>query len=92
VGNFTADLQFVWYFAPGSELSVVWKNLITTLGDQIDKRYFTDLKNTLDAPQYNGLSVRLLYFLDYRNVKRLFSSSKGIGHTEDNPDLIYSFI
>jgi hypothetical protein len=70
---FTVDLQFVWYFAPGSELSVVWKNTINTMGNELEYNYFTDLGNTLRAPQSNSLSVRVLYYLDYQKVERAFS-------------------
>ncbi len=64
---FSVDLQFIWYFAPGSEMSVVWKNLINTWGDQLEHNYFTDLSNTLNAPQTNSFSVRILYYIDYLN-------------------------
>jgi hypothetical protein len=70
---FTIDLQFVWYFAPGSELSVVWKNAINTFSDQLEQRYFTDLGNTIGAPQSNSFSVRVLYYLDYLNIKKVFT-------------------
>jgi len=70
---FTIDLLFVWYFAPGSEISVVWKNAINTADDQLMNNYFTDLGNTIRSPQTNSLSVRILYYLDYLNIKKLFS-------------------
>ena len=70
---FTVDLQFIWYFAPGSELSFVWKNLILTQGDQISYNYFDDLSKTISAPQTNSLSIRILYYLDYLMLKKVFS-------------------
>jgi hypothetical protein len=70
---FTVDLQFVWYFAPGSEMSVVWKNAINTFDDQLVNSYFTDLKNTINSPQSNSFSIRVLYYLDYLYVKKAFS-------------------
>ena len=69
---FTVDLQFVWYFAPGSELSVVWKNLINTMGDELENNYFTNFANTMDAPQTNSFSFRVLYYLDYLSIKKVF--------------------
>ncbi len=69
----TVDLQFIWYFAPGSEMSIVWKNIINTWGDQLVHNYFTDLGNTLNAPQSNSFSIRVLYYLDYLNIKKVFS-------------------
>ena len=70
---FTIDLQFVWYFAPGSEMSIVWKNAINTWGDQLVHNYFTDLGNTLNTPQSNSFSVRVLYYIDYLSIKKAFS-------------------
>jgi len=73
---FSADLQFIWYFAPGSELSVVWKNYIMTFGDKLAHEYFDDLSATLSAPQTNSFSVRILYYLDYLYIKKIFSGKK----------------
>jgi hypothetical protein len=70
---FTVDLQFIWYFAPGSELSFVWKNLILTQGDQISYSYFDDFNKTISAPQTNSFSIRVLYYLDYLLLKKAFS-------------------
>jgi len=65
----TADLQVVWYFAPGSEISMVWKNYINTADDQIHLNYREDFKNTITSPQANSFSIRILYYLDYLKVK-----------------------
>jgi hypothetical protein len=73
---FTVDLQFVWYFAPGSELSIVWKNQINTMGNIIEDNYFTNFSNMIDAPQANSFSFRVLYYLDYLYIKKAFSKKK----------------
>jgi hypothetical protein len=73
---FSADLQFIWYFAPGSELSLVWKNLINTTGTELEQNYFNDLYNVLGSPQSNSFSLRILYYLDYLTLKRVFSKKK----------------
>jgi hypothetical protein len=72
---FNVDLQFVWYFAPGSEISVVWKNQVTTQGNALAENYFTNLGNTLESPQSNSFSVRILYYLDYMYLKKWFRKS-----------------
>ncbi len=78
---FTVDLQFVWYFAPGSEMSVVWKNAINTYDDHLVHSYFTNLDNTISAPQSNSFSVRVLYYLDYQYIKNVFNH-KGTKNTQ----------
>jgi len=70
---FTVDLQFIWYFAPGSELSFVWKNLILTQGDQINYNYFDNFSKTISSQQTNSFSIRVLYYLDYLLLKKAFS-------------------
>ncbi|HNW72151.1 MAG TPA: DUF5916 domain-containing protein [Bacteroidales bacterium] len=74
---FSVDLQFVWYFAPGSELSVVWKNNINTLNELSLLNYWDDLTGTLNSPQTNSFSVKVLYYIDYLNIKKLFIRKKG---------------
>ena len=73
---FTADLQFVWYFAPGSEMTVVWKNAITTMDDRTVESYYTNLDNMFSSPQSNSFSVRVLYYLDYLYIKKALTSRK----------------
>jgi len=66
---FTVDLVYTWDFAPGSKISVVWKNAINTNETDISNRYFTNLTNTFSAPQLNSFSIRLFYYLDYNYLK-----------------------
>ncbi|MCX6265925.1 MAG: DUF5916 domain-containing protein [Bacteroidetes bacterium] len=73
---FTVDLQFVWYFAPGSEVSFVWKNAINTWGDQLVRNYFTNFDNTINAPQSNSFSVKVLYYLDYQYIKKALTKKR----------------
>jgi hypothetical protein len=67
---FTIDLAYRWIFAPGSEMSIVWKNSIFTESDEIEKQYFDNLSNTFRANQTNSFSIRILYYLDYVYLKR----------------------
>ena len=72
---FSVDLQYVWYFAPGSEISVVWKNQILNQGTELQGGYVTNLGNTLSSPQTNSFSIRVLYYLDYAYLKKWFKKS-----------------
>lgn len=62
---FNIDLAYTWIFTPGSELSIVWKNVINEAGDEIPDTYFNNVQNLLDLPQLNSLSIRVLFFVDY---------------------------
>lgn len=70
VNYFNIDMVYTWQFAPGSFLNVVWKNSIFTFGDRIERDYFKNFGNTIDADQNNNISLKVIYFLDYLDLKR----------------------
>lgn len=70
VNFFNIDMVYTWEFAPGSFINVVWKNAAFTYSDLVDKNYFRNFGNTIDADQNNNLSLKVIYFLDYLNLKR----------------------
>jgi hypothetical protein len=72
---FSVDLQYTWYFAPGSEISIVWKNQIVSQGTSLQNNYFADLGNTLSSPQSNSFSIKVLYYFDYMYLKKWFKKS-----------------
>ena len=67
-------MVYTWRFAPGSELSLVWKNSIASSGSIIVNNPFDNFRDLLDMPQSNSISLKILYYLDYQNFKKLFSS------------------
>lgn len=68
------DVVYTWRFAPGSELSLVWKNSIWSEGDIIIRNGFENFTDLLSVPQTNSLSLKILYYLDYQNFRKLFRS------------------
>jgi len=68
--TFNIDLVFGWQFAPGSSLNIVWKNAITDEKTTLINDFFDNLNNTLESPQQNSISVKLLYYLDYQSIKK----------------------
>jgi len=67
---FNVDLIYTWQFAPGSELSLMWKNDISNYVNEIENNYFTNLDKTWRSPQKNTLSFKILYYLDYQYLRR----------------------
>lgn len=67
---FNIDMVYTWRFAPGSELIAVWKNAIYVDGEDVIYNYGQNLKNTINAPQNNHFSIKVLYYLDYKYLKR----------------------
>jgi hypothetical protein len=68
------DLVYTWRFAPGSELSLVWKNAIYSEGHVTDSDALSNFADMLSMPQTNSLSLKILYYLDYQNFRKLFSA------------------
>jgi hypothetical protein len=70
VNIFNIDAVYTWQFAPGSFINIVWKDQSFTANDMIQYRYFRNFGKTLDAPQNNNLSLKIIYFLDYLDFKK----------------------
>jgi hypothetical protein len=74
---FNVDMVFSWWFAPGSEMSVVWKNAILTNEEDVNASFYRNLQNTMQSPQNNSVTVKVLYYLDAVAVKKkLFNKNK----------------
>ncbi|MES2430410.1 MAG: DUF5916 domain-containing protein [Bacteroidota bacterium] len=65
----SVDMVYNWQFAPGSFFSVVWKDIAETFNQEFEKNYYSNLSNSLSGPQFNSLSVKVIYFLDYMTFK-----------------------
>jgi len=66
---FNIDMVYTWQFAPGSFLNLVWKNSADDYSDHVEKGYFKNLSNTLETEQVNNFSMKVIYFLDYLQLK-----------------------
>jgi len=68
--SWNTDLSYSWWFAPGSQLSVLYRNNASNFERIIDKNFkhnVTDLLNN-DALKHI-FSVSVKYFIDYNAVK-----------------------
>ncbi len=71
------DLNFRWRFASGSDIIINWKNNISgsSHSEDIDFRslnYFKGINHLNDFPQENNISLRVVYYLDYQQLKKVF--------------------
>lgn len=67
---FNIDMVYTWQFAAGSFLNLVWKNQIIDEHNQTQYNYFKNLDRVFRANQNNTLSVKVLFYFDYLNLKR----------------------
>ncbi len=74
----SVDMQFNWQFAQGSFFSIVWKDIADNFqySGNFEQKYLKNLGNTVDGNQFNSLSVRVIYFLDYLTLKRKLKTKK----------------
>lgn len=73
---FTIDMVYRWVFAPGSELSLVWKNSIFSFTDEVENNYFQNLGGMLDFPATNSISLKVLYYIDYWSLHQKIFKKK----------------
>ncbi|MEJ6616861.1 MAG: DUF5916 domain-containing protein [Crocinitomicaceae bacterium] len=69
---FTIDFVYSWVFRPGSQLTLVWKNSIFTNDKRVSETYLQNLGSTFENNALNSISIKLLYWIDYQDIKRLF--------------------
>ncbi|MFM6976028.1 MAG: DUF5916 domain-containing protein [Sphingobacteriaceae bacterium] len=68
--TFNIDMVYTWQFSPGSELSLTWKDAAYMEENQFSPGYHKNFSNTFNSPQNNSLSIKILYYLDYLQLKK----------------------
>lgn len=67
---FNIDAVFTWQYAPGSFINLVWKNAAYDFNRIVDHGYFKNFNKTMEADDNNNLSLKVIYFLDYLQIKK----------------------
>ena len=63
-------MVYTWQFAPGSFINIVWKNAVEDFDGQIQRSYFKNFDKTMKADDNNNISLKVIYFLDYLQLKK----------------------
>ena len=63
------DLSYIWEFAPGSKLSLLYRNNIFNIDNQSDLSFFTNIDNLFDKLQTHTFITKITYYIDYNTVK-----------------------
>lgn len=67
------DLSYAWWFAPGSQISILYRNNAASFERSITKDLGKNLSNLLTNDALSHvLSVSVKYFIDYNQVKNWF--------------------
>jgi hypothetical protein len=68
--SWNADLSYSWWFAPGSQLSALYRNSASNFERVIDKDFKRNVTGLLNNEALNHVfSVSVKYFIDYNAVK-----------------------
>ena len=67
---FNIDMVYSWLFAPGSQFDIVWKNGSNINERIVESNYFHNFNHNINAPQSNSISLKILFYLDYLQLKR----------------------
>ena len=59
------DLNFSWQYKPGSLLSIVWQNQLTSITDQKNSIFTQNINDFFKTPTTNIVSFKLTYYIDY---------------------------
>jgi len=68
------DLSYRWQFAPGSEAVLLYRNSIFNEDKLSELNYSDSLDNLFSKPARHNLSLRVVYFIDYNNLRNIFRS------------------
>ncbi|MDR6966461.1 hypothetical protein J2X31_000454 [Flavobacterium arsenatis] len=66
------DLSYSWWFAPGSQLSVLYRNNASNFSNEINKSVRDNFSNLFENNLNNIFSVSFRYFIDYNSIKNAF--------------------
>lgn len=69
VNFFNIDMVYTWQFAPGSFINIVWKNAVFDFDNEVQSNYFKNFERTMKASENNNISLKVIYFLDYLQLK-----------------------
>ena len=70
VNYFNIDMVYTWQFAPGSFINIVWKDAVYAYNNFVDDNYFENFGKTIESSQNNNISLKVIYFFDYLQLKK----------------------
>jgi Domain of unknown function (DUF5916) len=69
--QFALNMVYTWQIANGSFLNIVWKDEADEfVRADYERNYFKNVNRSFVVNNANTLSVKLIYFIDYLNIKK----------------------
>jgi hypothetical protein len=69
--SWNLDLNYIWQFAPRSQLIAFYRNAIFNSDTDSNKTFFQNLDNLFEQSQSHTFFVRFVYFIDYNAIKNI---------------------
>ena len=71
--SWNTDLSYSWWFAPGSQVSILYRNNAGAFERNINKNFKNNVTNLLTNDALNHVfSISVRYFIDFNQVKNKF--------------------
>jgi len=64
------DLGYAWEFAPGSKLSLLYRNTIYNSDQLAHLSYAENFERLMDQPQKHSFIMKMTYYIDYNTLKQ----------------------
>ena len=80
--TWTSDVSWNWWYSPGSQISIVWKNGRDFLDDNINYNWIDNANQTLNSSKQNSISFKIVYYLDYLYLRN--DKINNLYHSYDN--------
>lgn len=66
------DLSYTWWFAPGSLISVLYRNNSSLLESTFNTNLNDNFRNVISNNPNNTISISFRYYIDYNQAKKIF--------------------
>ncbi len=63
------DLSYSWWFAPGSQATILYRNNASNFSNEIDKNFKNNFDTLFTDNLNHAFSVSIRYFIDYNQAK-----------------------
>lgn len=67
--NWNFDLSYTWWFAPGSQISVLYRNNAATDYNYVSRNYSSNFENLFRDNLNSVFSISIRYYIDYNIAK-----------------------
>jgi len=70
--SWNLDLNYIWEFAPGSQLIAFYRNSLYNYNTNAHLNFFKNIDQLFNQPAEHIFSLRLVYYIDYNRLKNIF--------------------